>query len=205
MPATVPREPAALREYRAKRDFQKTPEPAPGRDKAHKQPIFVIQEHHASHLHYDFRLEADGVLKSWAVPKEPSLDPRHKRLAVRVEDHPLDYAGFAGTIPEGQYGAGVVHIWDHGTYDNLLADKARPQTLSEGIEAGRIEFALHGGKLRGRFTLLRMRGRSSGGKENWLLIKGKDEFAQAGAADAEAEPAKKPARAGSRISAVRKP
>jgi bifunctional non-homologous end joining protein LigD len=175
--------PKPLKEYQAKRNFRRTPEPASEKGKPHRKPIFVIQEHHARRLHYDFRLEADGVLKSWAVPKQPSLDPRQKRLAVRVEDHPLAYANFSGTIPEGQYGAGVVHIWDHGTYDNLLAERAQPQTISEGIDAGRVDFVLHGEKLRGRFTLVRMRGRSSGGKENWLLIKGKDEFAQEGEAD----------------------
>jgi bifunctional non-homologous end joining protein LigD len=170
----------ALDEYRAKRNFGKTPEPEAGDDRPHRKPIFVVQEHHARALHYDFRLEADGVLKSWAVPKGPSLDPAQKRLAVQVEDHPLGYATFEGTIPEGQYGAGTVAVWDHGTYDNLLADAPQPQTVAEGIEAGRLEFALHGTRLRGRFALVRMRGKRDG-KKNWLLIKLKDEFARPGA------------------------
>jgi bifunctional non-homologous end joining protein LigD len=173
-------DPAALSEYRAKRDFGKTPEPGARPGKPHRRPIFVVQEHHASRLHYDFRLEADGVLKSWAVPKEPSLDPAQKRLAVHVEDHPLDYATFEGTIPEGEYGAGTVTVWDHGTYDNLLAEKATPQTVAEGIEAGRLEFKLHGEKLRGRFALIRIKGKGRG-KDNWLLIKMKDEHARAAA------------------------
>jgi bifunctional non-homologous end joining protein LigD len=167
----------ALEEYRAKRDFRQAPEPTSAVAPAHRQPIFVIQEHHASHLHYDFRLEADGVLKSWAVPREPSLDPAQKRLAVRVEDHPLAYARFSGTIPEGQYGAGTVAIWDHGTYENLLADKPTPQRVTEGIAAGRLEFVLHGERLQGRFALVRMKNKGRG-KENWLLIKMKDEHAR---------------------------
>src|SRR5947209_3845365 len=168
----------SLEEYRAKRNFRRTPEPDPRAGKGHRQPIFVIQQHHASHLHYDFRLEADGVLKSWAVPKEPTLDPSQKRLAIRVEDHPLSYAGFHGTIPEGEYGAGTVAIWDHGTYRNLLATKPQPLSITEGIKAGRLEIELAGEKLQGRFALIRMVRPSRGGKENWLLIKMKDEFAE---------------------------
>jgi bifunctional non-homologous end joining protein LigD len=161
----------SLEEYHRKRDFRTTPEPSGA------QPIFVVQEHHASRHHFDFRLEADGVLKSWAVPKGPSLDPSRKRLAVRVEDHPLSYATFEGTIPEGHYGAGTVTVWDHGTYENLTTAGGTPRTVAEGIDDGRLEFALHGGKLGGRFVLTRMR-RHPGGKEDWLLIKGRDAFAR---------------------------
>ena len=188
-----------LDEYGKKRDFAKTSEPPPGPGPAHQRPIFVVQEHHASHLHYDFRLEADGVLKSWAVPKGPSLDPAQKRLAVRVEDHPLGYAGFAGTIPEGQYGAGHVAVWDHGTYEAVPAGVS----LTAGIAAGRIEFALHGDKLRGGFTLVRMKGRG-GGKENWLLIKKADEFARR-EGDGEAAPSKPAPAATPRVTRRAKP
>ena len=176
-----------LAEYRKKRDFRRTPEPGPAPAKKHKNPIFVIQKHDASRLHYDFRLEADGVLKSWAVPKEPSLDPSQKRLAVRVEDHPLGYANFSGDIPEGQYGAGHVEIWDRGTYEPDLPGRS----VTEGIDAGRLEFTLHGERLNGRFALIRMKG-GKGDKENWLLIKEKDEFARAGG-----EPRGSPRRFGS--------
>jgi bifunctional non-homologous end joining protein LigD len=169
----------ALETYRAKRDFRVTPEPGPTPARPHAKPIFVIQEHHASRLHYDFRLEADGVLKSWAVPKEPSMDPADKRLAVHVEDHPLEYASFKGRIPEGQYGAGTVRIWDKGTYENLLAEKSQPLSVSQAIDAGRLEFLLHGKKLKGRFALIRMKNASPKGKDNWLLIKMRDEFARA--------------------------
>jgi bifunctional non-homologous end joining protein LigD len=172
-----------LEEYRAKRNFSKTREP-PGRASRSKRttkqrsPIFVVQEHDASRLHYDFRLEVDGALASWAVPKEPSMDPAQKRLAVHVEDHPLDYANFEGTIPEGHYGAGTVSIWDRGTYENLLETKPVPQGMREAIEQGHLEIVLHGNKLKGRFALIRMRGKGRG-KENWLLIKMKDEQARA--------------------------
>jgi bifunctional non-homologous end joining protein LigD len=184
----------ALEEYDAKRDFTKTQEPRAKAGKPHREPIFVVQEHHASRLHYDFRLEADGVLKSWAVPKEPSMDPAVKRLAVQVEDHPLAYADFAGTIPSGQYGAGTVAIWDRGAYENLLEDKPDPQTVTEGIAAGRLEFALHGEKLRGRVALIRMRGKGRG-KDNWLLIKMKDNQARPEAAAPDGRPKRKTPKA----------
>lgn len=166
----------ALETYRRKRRFSKTTEPRPHVKKGGKKPIFVIQEHHASRLHYDLRLEANGVLKSWAVPKGPSLNPADKRLAVQVEDHPLAYAQFSGDIPEGEYGAGHVDIWDRGTYDNLMADKPEPLTLAQSIDAGHVEVVLHGEKLRGGFVLIRTPG-FGGKKKNWLLIKMKDDFA----------------------------
>jgi bifunctional non-homologous end joining protein LigD len=165
-----------LETYKQKRHFDTTSEPRPRPGKAHRRPIFVVQEHHASRLHYDFRLEADGVLKSWAVPKQPSLNPAVKRLAVQVEDHPLEYANFSGEIPAGRYGAGLVHIWDKGTYENILAHKPHPQSLAEGINAGHLEVQLHGRKLKGNFALIRMAKR--GQKASWLLIKMQDKEAR---------------------------
>jgi bifunctional non-homologous end joining protein LigD len=166
-----------LRRYRAKRDFAKTPEPAgegAGAQGAVGAPgLYVIQKHHAGHLHYDLRLESGGVLKSWAVPKGPSLDPAEKRLAVEVEDHPLDYASFEGTIPEGEYGAGSVIVWDRGTY--------RPQGgtgFEAMLEKGAIKIEIAGEKLRGGFALVRTR--FGGKKTNWLLIKEKGAGARPG-------------------------
>ena len=160
-----------LRRFRDKRDFSKTPEPhGRGRRKRGRgEPRFVIQKHAASSLHYDFRLEADGVLKSWAVPKGPSLDPREKRLAMPTEDHPLAYGDFEGVIPEGQYGAGEVIVWDTGTY-RVLGDEA----AADALEAGHLSFWLEGEKLRGGYALTRMGG---GGRERWLLVKKDDEGA----------------------------
>lgn len=169
-----------LKEYIKKRDFQKTPEPKSQVKKAKKKVpakmkskalMFVVQEHHASHLHWDFRLEVDGVLKSWAVPKGPSMDPKTKRLAVEVEDHPLSYGKFEGTIPEGEYGGGEVYIWDTGTW--------RPDgDFRAGLKKGHLEFSLKGKRLQGRWTLIKTRAAS--GKNQWLLIKRTDEYAVRG-------------------------
>ncbi|MCC8146739.1 MAG: 3'-phosphoesterase [Bacteroidales bacterium] len=162
----------SLKEYQEKRKFDETPEPtAESRQASEREPIFVVQKHDASHLHFDFRLEADGVLKSWAVPKGPSMNPKEKRLAVQVEDHPLDYAEFEGLIPEGNYGAGTVEIWDNGTYTYIEKYK----DVSTAIEEGILEFKLHGGKLKGLFTLIRTN--MDGKKKNWLLIKKDDPYA----------------------------
>jgi bifunctional non-homologous end joining protein LigD len=160
----------SLRTYHAKRRFTKTTEPR-GQVGKKDGRRYVIQKHDASHLHYDFRLELHGVLLSWAVPKGPSLDPREKRLAVHVEDHPLDYADFEGTIPEGQYGGGTVMVWDRGRWE----PEGDPD---EDYRRGRLSFRLEGEKLRGAWTLVRMAGRRSGDKENWLLIKSRDDYAQ---------------------------
>jgi bifunctional non-homologous end joining protein LigD len=158
-----------------------TPEPpptlVPTNPRERHRPIFVVQEHHASRLHYDIRLEAEGVVKSWAVPRAPSMDPAQKYLAIHVEDHPLAYATFTGTIPAGQYGAGTVIIWDHDTYDQVHADRPSPQTVTEGIEAGQLTLTLYGTQLQGQFALVRMHGQGRG-KELWLLIKTQDAFAR---------------------------
>lgn len=160
-----------LSTYRQKRDFEKTPEPSGEAGVApSRQRRFVIQKHDATRLHYDFRLEFDGVFKSWAVTKGPSLDPHDKRLAVEVEDHPLDYGDFEGTIPEGQYGGGTVMLWDRGTWES--------DDPEAGFKKGDLKFTLHGEKLHGSWVLVRMRHDRNGGKRtNWLLIKHRDEYA----------------------------
>ena len=169
---------SSLAVYKKKRDFKHTPEPAAKRKKpALKGHIFVVQKHDASHLHYDFRIEIDGVLKSWAVPKGPSMDPSQKRLAVPTEDHPLDYAKFEGTIPKDQYGGGTVMVWDKGKYVNLKLNKDGSEIpMSQTAQQGRIEIWLEGKKLKGSFALVRTR--MVGKQEQWLLIKRKDELAQ---------------------------
>jgi len=174
-----------LREYREKRDFDKTPEPgpaapAPDGEEEQRPRVFVIQKHDASRLHYDFRLEVQGVLKSWVVPKGPSLSPKDKRLAVMTEDHPLAYASFEGSIPEGEYGGGAVIVWDHGTYRNLKLDDTPPQTMPEALASGHVLVWLEGQKLRGGFALIHTAGRRPGDEDNWLLIKKSDERAQPG-------------------------
>src|SRR6185312_9984759 len=160
----------ALEKYRAKRSFGVTAEPRGGRIKRGGD-AFVIQKHDATRLHYDLRLELDGVMKSWAVTRGPSLVPGEKRLAVRVEDHPIEYNTFEGTIPEGQYGGGTVLIWDRGNW-------APEGDAARGLAKGRLDFTLDGEKLHGAWHLVRMRGRNGEKRENWLLIKGRDEAAR---------------------------
>jgi bifunctional non-homologous end joining protein LigD len=164
----------ALEEYSAKRRFTETPEPPPAqRGSKQGANTFCVQRHDATRLHYDFRLEMDGVLKSWAIPKGPALDPTVKHLAAMVEDHPVEYGSFEGNIPEGNYGAGSVMLWDSGTYD-LLGESSGAEQLARGD----LKFRLHGEKLNGEFALVRMKGRGKGNE--WLLIKKRDEFASLG-------------------------
>jgi bifunctional non-homologous end joining protein LigD len=166
----------ALTLYNKKRNFNVTPEPA-GKSKSSASKLsFVVQRHKATRLHYDFRLEMDGVLKSWAVPKGPSLNPKDKRLAMMVEDHPYDYKDFTGVIPEGNYGAGIVEIWDSGTYSDLEnSDKTSAEKkLKAGLQSGNLKVRLFGKKLKGEFALVKLKGSED---NSWLLIKHNDEYA----------------------------
>jgi len=170
-----------LAQYKKKRDFRKTAEPAGETAEfswADKRPIFVIQKHDASSLHYDFRLEVDGVLKSWAVPKGPATDPKTKRLAVPTEDHPLEYADFEGVIPEGEYGAGTVMVWDRGNYETLTKDDggSEDDSIEKQLARGRVTIQLHGEKLAGGYALIRT---GKGEDVRWLLIKMDDKNADA--------------------------
>src|SRR6266850_346735 len=161
----------ALEEYKRKRDFTKTPEPEGKVAATENERFFCVQKHLASHLHYDFRLEHNGVLLSWAVPKGPSLDPKVKRLAMKVEDHPLEYGEFEGVIPEG-YGAGIVMLWDRGTW------KPEVEDVDAALKKGDLKFTLNGYKLKGSWVLVRTKGRwAGGGDRSWLLIKHRDEWA----------------------------
>ena len=157
----------SLTEYKKKRSFKKTPEPGPEKKSSEFGNIFVVQKHRATQLHYDFRLEADGVLLSWAVPKGPSMDPNVKRLAMHVEDHPVDYADFEGVIPEGEYGGGTVMVWDNGIYG-----PENTTSVTKAVAKGELKFTLLGEKLKGSFVLVRTRDRQ------WLLIKHRDKYAK---------------------------
>lgn len=173
----------SLKKYQKKRDFARTPEPKGKLTKKEGPLIYVVQKHQARKLHYDFRLEAEGVLKSWAIPKGPSLNPKDKRLAVMVEDHPLEYMDFEDVIPEDEYGAGTVIVWDKGVYfpiktpKNGLKTEVREssQVVLDGIKKGELNFFLNGVKLKGNFVLIRI-GKNDG--KNWLLIKHRDKDAK---------------------------
>ena len=166
----APRE--ALRVYRSKRDFAKTREPRGTKRRASPKLAYVIQKHDASHLHYDLRLEVDGVMKSWAVPRGPSINPAIKRLAVQVEDHPIDYNAFEGVIPKGEYGGGTVMIWDRGTWRYGGDDPDPDRGIHAGLRLGKLEIVLEGRRLRGAWVLVRTGKRGS--KAQWLLIKQRD-------------------------------
>ena len=182
-PAKSPEE--LLAEYQRKRDFSKTAEPAGGRASArHGTLRFVIQKHNASHLHFDLRLEIDGVMKSWAVPKGPSADPAVKRLAMQVEDHPIEYNTFEGTIPSGEYGGGTVMLWDRGTYTVDTAEgtdaDADNDAAHAGHERGELKVTFHGKRMRGSYAIVRTKGMrgSHSSKPSWLLIKHRDQHAR---------------------------
>jgi bifunctional non-homologous end joining protein LigD len=164
-----------LGDYRRKRDFKVTPEPsgdASRKGKTAKALLFVVQKHRATNLHYDFRLEWSGTLLSWAIPKGPSLSPATKRLAMQVEDHPVEYADFEGVIPAGEYGGGTVMVWDTGTWEPEIPD------VEEALKKGDLKFTLHGKKLKGSWVLVRTRGfGSTPGRASWLLIKHRDKYA----------------------------
>ena len=165
-----------LKEHRKKRDFGRTPEPSGDDERVGDAPRFVIQKHDARNLHYDFRLEVDGVLKSWAVPKGPSTDPHEKRLAIMTEDHPLDYADFEGTIPKDEYGGGAVLVWDTGPYRNIKEEEGNTVPMEQCIDDGHLTVWLEGEKLTGGYALIKtQRGKS----DQWLLIKMDDEEADA--------------------------
>ena len=179
MTGTIMTQKNPLSEYRKKRDFRRTTEPGGGRSRAKSGRRFVIQKHEARQLHYDFRLEIDGVLVSWAVPKGLSTNPSEKRLGIQTENHPVEYANFEGVIPEGEYGAGTVMIWDTGTYRNLRGDPRKGKqrrNMSDALDDGLLEVWLKGKKLQGGYALKRIR---NGDKPQWLVIKMKDDKADA--------------------------
>jgi len=171
----MPTKKKQLTEYRRKRNFAKTREPSGGAKRRQTKRLrFVIQKHDATNLHFDLRLELDGVMKSWAVPKGPSYDPKVKRLAMEVEDHPIEYNAFEGTIPEGEYGGGTVMIWDRGTYEPEAGGGA--DTVREGYERGDLKIIMHGKRMLGGWVLVRMR-KNARGRSQWLFIKHRDEVA----------------------------
>jgi DNA ligase D-like protein (predicted 3'-phosphoesterase) len=166
-----------LKAYKSKRNFTKTTEPQGGSAKTSVKPVFVVQQHDASRMHFDFRLEVDGVLASWSVPKGPSTDPRDKRLAVRTEDHPLEYADFEGRIPENTYGAGVVIVWDAGTFENMSRKDGREISLKNALAQGNAKVSLKGKKICGGYALINAK--MGGDDKNWLLVKENDDHADA--------------------------
>ena len=174
-----------LDRYRERRDFSRSTEPTGDVASTSGNRVFVIQKHDASNLHYDFRLEVGGVLKSWAVPKGPSTDPREKRLAIATEDHPLDYADFEGVIPEGEYGAGTVLIWDYGTYENITEKENGLRPMSEALAKGHALVRLSGAKIHGGYALQR----TDDDADQWLLIKMDDDAADARRNPVSTEPA----------------